>query len=208
MKSIAIYVEGGGDSTNGKAALRQGFDKLFSVQKDAARNRRLRWKTVLCGGRNATYDAFLHAAKQNSAEDVLVLLVDAEGPVEDDSPGGRVAHVATRDRWKFAEPKPNVYLMTQCMEAWIVADPDELEKYYGNGFKRNALPSRQPLDDVPKVDLFSSIQAATKGTQKGNYNKILHASELLKRIRPDVVSKRCTSFQQVLQYLTTITGAS
>lgn len=48
MKSIALYVEGGGDSEAGKAALRQGFDELLSAQKNAARARRLHWKTVLC----------------------------------------------------------------------------------------------------------------------------------------------------------------
>jgi hypothetical protein len=39
MTSIALYVEGGGDSGAGRAALRQGFDELLAPQKNAARAR-------------------------------------------------------------------------------------------------------------------------------------------------------------------------
>jgi hypothetical protein len=52
VTSIAIYIEGGGDSTSSKAQLRQGFDALLAPQKDAARARKMHWKLVLCGGRN------------------------------------------------------------------------------------------------------------------------------------------------------------
>lgn len=68
MTSIALYIEGGGDSGAGKAALRQGFDELLSTQKNAARARRMNWRTVLCGGRNATFDAFANATKKKTAD--------------------------------------------------------------------------------------------------------------------------------------------
>ena len=61
MTSIALYVEGGGDSEAQKSRLRDGFDELLLPQKSAARARKIRWKTVLCGGRNATFDAFANA---------------------------------------------------------------------------------------------------------------------------------------------------
>ena len=54
MTGIAIYIEGGGDSSSGKAQLRMGFDALLHPQKNAARARKMGWKLVLCGGRNAT----------------------------------------------------------------------------------------------------------------------------------------------------------
>lgn len=80
MTGIAIYIEGGGDSRDSKAQLRQGFEALLEPQKHAARIRRLRWKLVLCGGRNATFDAFQHATATAGSE-IVVLLVDAEAPV-------------------------------------------------------------------------------------------------------------------------------
>jgi len=93
--------------------------------------------------------------------------------------------------------------MTQCMEAWIVADPDKLEEFYGNGFRKSALPRRQVLDDELKNDLYSALDAATRDTKKGSYGKVTHASEILKRLRPEMVSARCVSFRELTQWLNT-----
>jgi len=206
--SIAFYVEGGGDSEAGKAALRQGFDGLLAAQKGAAYARKVRWKTVLCGGRNATFDAFLNATTKRTAN-VVVLVVDAEDPVTTTTPEGRVAHLAARDGWRFDDiVAERVHLMTQCMEAWIVADPESLATYYGKGFHAKALPRRNVLDDEPKASLYTALESATKGTQKGSYGKIKHASELLKRIRPSVLVTRSASFRQLTRWLDAVIAAS
>ena len=201
MTSIAIYVEGGGDSTSGKAQLRQGFDGLLEPQKAAARTRRMGWKLVPCGSRNAAFDAFQHAARAASAE-IVVLLVDSEDPVSVSTPDGRVAHLAARDRWDLEDvAAERVHLMTQCMETWIVADAAALAEFYGKSFHQPTLPRRTPLDDEPKRSVYAALEAATRSTQKGSYGKIKHASELLRRIRPDVVAKRCASFRQFTSWL-------
>lgn len=203
MTSIAIYVEGGGDSAHGKAQLRQGFDALLEPQKTAARARRMGWKLVLCGGRNATCDAFLHATKAASPE-IVALLVDAEGPVATATHTGRAGHLATRDGWDLeGVAAERVHLMTQCMEAWIVADAATLADFYGKNFHAAALPSRRVLDDEPKTSVYAALDAATRNTQKGSYGKIKHASELLKRVRPDIVATRCASFQRFTSWLDT-----
>lgn len=208
MTGIALYVEGGGDSEAQKSRLRDGLDEALSPQKNAARLRKILWKTVRCGGRNATFHAFANATEKQTADYVL-LVVDAEKPVVDNTPSGRLVHLKACDGWNFESvDESRVHLMTQCMEAWIVADPDRLGDYYGQGFRKNALPKRQVLDEEPKASLLSSLDAATKKTKKGPYGKITHASEVLKRLRPGVVSARCVSFQQLTQWLdATIEGA-
>jgi len=198
---IAIYVEGGGDGANGRAQLRLGFDTLLAPQKDAARARRLHWKLVPCGGRNAAFNAF-RATIDQGAPAIAALLVDAEETVADASPDGRVAHLHKRDGWDFkGVNKERVHLMTQCMEAWIVADIAILGTFYGQGFLEGGLPKRMVLDDEPKAGLYAALEAATKSTRKGSYGKIKHASELLKLIRPATVAARCISFRGFTQWL-------
>ena len=208
MTGIAIYVEGGGDSRDGKAELRQGFDALLDSQKNAARVRKLGWKLVLCGGRNATFDAFQRATN-NARSEIVAMLVDAEQPVVSSTPHGRLAHLKARDRWDLRDViADHVHVMTQCMEAWIVADPEALAAFYRKGFHPGALPRRAELDDEPKESVYSALHAATKDTQKGSYGKIKHASELLKRLRPAIVATRCASFRTFKEWLdTAIRGA-
>lgn len=57
------------------------------------------------------------------------------------------------------------------------------------------------LDGEPKASLYKAFEAASKDTQKGSCGKIRHASEILKRVRPDVLSTRCTSFEQLRRWL-------
>jgi hypothetical protein len=203
LTSIAIYVEGGGHSASGKAQLRQGFDALLEPQKNAARARRMGWKLVACGGRNATFDAFQHATRTAGAE-IIALVVDAEDPVAASTPEGRVAHLARRDGWDLeAISADRVHLMTQCMETWIVADVAAVAEFYGKNFHPPALPGRRVLDDEPKQSVYAALDTATRSTQKGSYGKIKHASQLLGRIRPAVVAARCASFQQFTSWLDT-----
>lgn len=214
MKAIAIYVEGGGDHPGPE--LRVGFDKLLEAQKEAARARRLGWKMVLCGGRKATCDAYLDAVRMEP-EVVNVLLVDSEGPVAAETGDTkkdaeqRRRHLETGDGWNLqAVDAERIHLMVQCMEAWIVADPEALAAFYGQHFNPKALPARQNLEEEPKQDLNDKLDKATKRSTKGRYSykKIHHASELLKCIDPARVALRCPRFATFTRWLdATIAGA-
>jgi hypothetical protein len=201
MPAIAIYAEGGGDGRGSKDQLRQGMEALLGPQKEAARQRRLGWKLVVCGGRGATCDAFLHATR--TAEDsVVVLLVDAEEPLRRKDPPGRVDHLTRRDGWDLSSvTAERVHLMVQCMEAWIVADREAVTEFYGQGFLPSAMPTRQDLEEEPKQSLYDALKRATLRTQKGEYGKIAHASALLKRLHPERVAKRCPCFANLTAWL-------
>ena len=197
MSGIAIYMEGGGTGRENRAALRQGMDAFLQSLKEAARNKALRWKLVCCGPRDEAFRGFRNAVS-NGDNEVNVLLVDAEGPV-DQSPRD---HLEGRDHWDlgFAE-EDWVHLMVQAMEAWIVADSAALAAYYGQGFRVNQLPKAKNLETVAKADVARALDGATRGTRKGPYHKVRHASDLLKRIDASKVRTRCAHCEWMFERL-------
>ncbi len=191
MTTVAIYLEGGGDTAEQKAQLRRGMDDFLRSLKDRVREKRWQWRLVPCGGRQGAFDAFQNARRQSSAIDIIVLLVDSESAVIVTS---RAGHLRQRqgDGWDLTGvSEDHIHLMVQTMEAWIVADPEALATYYGQGFRSNALPSRQNLEEEPKADCVRKLTIATQDTTKGEYHKIRHASDLLARISAEKVRSRC-----------------
>lgn len=214
MTQIALYVEGGGDTAQQQAELRLGFDGLLESAKSRARAKRLGWRLVCAGGRQAAYEAFVNAVHTNPGA-INVLLVDSEDPVAPETgdsahdAAARVTHLRQRDGWNLSATRPErVHLMVRCMEAWIVADPDALAAYYGQGFAPNILPARPNLEDEPKPDVYDKLARATRDTKKGEYGKIKHASQLLQRIDPAKVSHRCPRFVSLTRVLEQIIEAA
>lgn len=187
MSSVAIYMEGGGEGRNSQAALRRGMDGFLRRLKDAARARAWRWRIVCCGPRSEALRGFRQAVTRGDDE-VTVLLVDAEEPVQRPCR----EHLRHRDGWDLAFAEDDaVHLMVQTMETWIVADPAGLAVYYGRSFSENALPNRANLETEPKAAIERALNRATERSKKGRYHKIRHASELLQRIDADRVQERC-----------------
>ena len=187
MSGVAIYMEGGGDGKSAKAAIRQGMDALLRPLKDAARVKALHWKLVPCGGRDEAFRGFRNAVG-NGADAFVVLLVDAEGPVN----RAPRSHLQSRDRWDMGfAGEDTIHLMVQVMETWIVADPDALSRYYGRSFNSNVLPKGENLEREPRADVERVLNQATDRTRKGRYHKIRHASDLLKQIDVGRVKARC-----------------
>jgi hypothetical protein len=197
MSGLAIYMEGGGRGKDTKVALRLGMNAFLGSLKEAAHAKAWSWNLVPCGGRDQAYKAFNHARAAGEYA-VVVLLVDAEEAVN----AGPCAHLSSRDRWNLAGVGDNVmHLMVQVMETWIVADPDALAVYYGQQFRRNALPRTQNLEEVAKRDIAKALERATHDTKKGDYHKIRHASALLKRIDPAKARRRCPSCERLFRDL-------
>jgi hypothetical protein len=204
VRGIAIYLEGGGDSTEGKARLRQGMGEFLSALREEARARRLRWKIVACGSRGATHDAFLHAGR-TELDTFCVLLVDSEEQVA----AAPIAHLKARDGWALAGiHEHQVHLMVRTMESWLVADPDALARYYGQGFRRDALPAAPDLESVSKADVIRTLEQATRDTQKGLYHKTRHGSELLSRVDQARSRQRCAHCERLVERLRAVMQAS
>ena len=198
MSGVTIYMEGGGQSRDAKRTLRQGMARFLEEIKESVRERRWHWNIVCCGSRNEAYESFMHG-RQNADDTIIILLVDAEGPVADASPRD---HLMARDRWMMRDVEDDVvHLMVQTMETWLVADRCALADYYGQRFRANALPTRQDLEEEGKAEIENALARATRSTQKGQYHKIRHASDLLKMINSQVVRRRCRNCERMFDTL-------
>jgi hypothetical protein len=184
VTEIRIYLEGGGDKSHTKTAIREGFTKFLQPQR--ASERQLRFRVIPCGSRNDAFANFTKALSDHP-DAALILLVDSETPVV----GGRWEHLRGQDGWDSGEvPDEHCHFMVQTLEAWLVADPETLAAYYGHGFNPNALPKRKDVEAIPKDQLFQGLNRATARTQKGQYRKIQHCADLLTRLNADRVRQR------------------
>lgn len=177
------------------------------------------------GGRGAAYQDFINAVQQAGEGTLCILLVDSEEGLSPESPvtadetpekarqrelidaKARLDHLVRRDRWNLDTILPEqVHLMVQCMETWLVADPDRMAVVYGDNFRPALLPARDNLEEEPKLSVYSKLARATKDTTKGeysqkNHSKIKHASKLLEKIRADRVAARCPRFATFTRWL-------
>ena len=179
--SIAIYVEGGGETRQLKRDCRKGFRQFFEKAGLEGRMPQIR----ACGSRNKAFDQFSTAFDQSPADrDTTLLLVDSEGPV---APGATPwSHLEKRDKWQPPQGvgDDNVHLMVQLMESWFLADKECLAEYFGNGFNRDSLPPNPNIEEVPKSDVMSSLKRATKRCKSGPYSKGDHSFRILAEIDP------------------------
>jgi Domain of unknown function (DUF4276) len=205
MVAIRIYVEGGGDNRATLARCRSGFTELFKKVLPAGKLP----KVIACGPRTAAFSDF-KSALADYKDEFIVLLVDAEAPVADGL--GVWAHLKKRDSWDqpTGATDEQAHLMVQCMEAWFLTDRDTLKRYYGQGFRENALPDRKDVEKVAKVDLFKALKAATKEAKtKDGYDddtKVSHGFDLLGRIDPARVRAASPHADQLMLVLSQRAG--
>ena len=185
--------------------LRKGMDAFLRSVKAAARQKSMKWQVVPCGPRNDAYRRFCEAAARGRG-DFLFLLVDSEEGVTR-SPR---FHLVARDGWDELEDvaEDRIQLMVRTMETWLIADVETLRSYYGSRFNGNSLPKRQDLEEAPKENVSSALARATQKTQKGEYHKIWHASELLARVDPEKVKARCRHCKCLFDTLTSVIEAA
>ena len=199
VKEIRIYIEGGGDGKDTKAPIRRGFNNFFKELVQVARSKQIKWNITVCGSRNNAFRDFKNALADRPNA-FVILLVDSEAPVKQPP----WEHLKSRDNWDSpGVDDTHCYLMVQAMEAWLMADIDTLKRFYGQGFKENAIPKKSNVETIEKDLLEPSLKAASRDTKsKGEYQKIQHASKLLEMLDIDKVSKASSECDRIFTTLT------
>jgi Domain of unknown function (DUF4276) len=200
VKEVRIYIEGGGDGKNTKQLLRQGFSSFFKELVAVARSKQIKWNITVCGSRNNAFRDFKNALG-DYPNAFIILLVDSEAPVVKQSPW---QHLKLRDNWDApGVDDTHCYLMVQAMEAWLIADVDTLKRFYGQGFKENAIPKSRNVETIDKDLLERSLKTATRDTKsKGEYQKIQHAYQLLEMLDVDKARKASLECERIFATLT------
>jgi hypothetical protein len=180
--NVKVYVEGGGDHNKAlHSQCRRGFSEFFRKAGLEGRMPRV----VACGGRKQAYDAFRTAHATVEPGSLPILLVDSETPVVGNDPW---EHVRLRPGDSWLRPngatQDQLHLMAQVMEAWFYADQEELQRYFRQGFRRAAMSQRQDVESIPKADVLTGLELATKHSEKGEYAKGRDSFEILARIDP------------------------
>lgn len=196
--SARVYLEGGGNSKEGKVRCREGFRKLFEKCGFMGRMPAL----VACGSRNEAYDDFKTAHSKSTAGDFTGLLVDSEEPVSDiDKPWEHVAQ-RTGDNWSrpTGSDDEQLLLMATSMETWIVADREALKAHFGPRFNESALPPVQHMEQRDRHAVLNALQRASKDCP-GPYAKVPKSFEIMGKLNPDVLEQHLPSFGRTRRIL-------
>ena len=197
MVKIRIYVEGGGESKALRSSCRRGFGKF--IERSGLKGSMPR--IVASGSRSNVYERFkMRHERAAEKDESVLLLVDSEGPVGEATSW---PHLKDRDGWDRPDGATDdqCHLMVQVMESWFLADREALGEFYGQGFKENALPANQKIEQVHKRDVLNGLNSAARSTTKGSYNKGSHSFEILAKIDPTKVTDASPHARQFINVL-------
>lgn len=196
MSEIRIYVEGGGNGKDLQSKCREGFRKLLENTGFKGRVPRI----VACGSRNEAYSDFC-TAQAKSGGVYIALIVDSEDPVADIE--ATWAHLAARDNWM--QP-PNatddqVFLMTTCMETWIITDRASLASLYrADCLQTSSLPSLNAIETRNRHTIQDALVQATRRC-KNAYAKNRRSFEALGSVDPETLKTHLPSFERMARIL-------
>lgn len=195
MTERKIYVEGGGNSEELQARCREGFRKLLEKSGFVGRAPRI----VACGGRSSAFDAFKTAHKQGKLA-YVALIVDSEDPVAD--PEQPWQHLENCDGWQrpAGATDEQVFLMTTCMETWILADRAGLQAHYGAKLQTSSLPSLTNIESKNRRVMQDALAHATRHCTNA-YAKNKRSFDALAAVSLVPIETQLPAFQRMRRIL-------
>jgi len=166
-KSILVYIEGeGGGRTVDKrkhndGEFRKAWKRFLQPLADLANDRGIsRFQCIPGRGGTTTEKQFANPLPADGHA-LRILLIDSEGPVGDVSKPWKAIRLK-RPQWAGDK---NCYLMVQCLETWLLADPASIQSHYDSHgkpcFRQRKLKAWQDLENIAKATLQTAIEAAT-----------------------------------------------
>ena len=210
-----IYVEGGGPPDDGpESDLSSGGerveirDKSLSIECREEFTRLLqrcglskgRFQAIPSGGGGDAWNDFQDAYKTAAGQYYVAMLIDSEEAVENIEETWN--HLARYWNWEkpLSADDDQVLFMTRCMETWIVADHDILEKHFGNELNVEELPPLDNLEGLSPGGLKNRLKFATRFCCEP-YDEGRNSFKVLGKLNPDVLEGLLPSFRRVRRIL-------
>ena len=178
---VKLIIEGG--SPNLAIDGRRAFNKLLCNAGFEGKMPQI----IIAGGRGKAYDCYKNQLKNNVK---AVLLVDSELPIDSKFKDKPWDFLKKNENWDWLEKLDNktCHLMVQCMETWFLADKENLQKYFGNGFSIKFF-QKKSIEKINKRELLIQLNAATnKCKTKKNYDKGRDSFKILMCTSPQKIS--------------------
>jgi hypothetical protein len=190
-----IFVEGGGTSNELRTRCREGFHKLLENAGFTGRVPRI----VACGSRNDAFDAF-KTAHTSGRYDYVALIVDSEDAVNDSEKPW--VHLTNRDPWERPANTTDdqVFLMTTCMETWLVADRAALKMHYGTNLQDSSLPALTTLETRHRHAVQDALVHASRNCTNF-YAKDKRSFALLAVVKPATLQTHLPAFARMIRIL-------
>lgn len=157
---------------------------------------------VACGSRTAAHDQFQTRIRKHPGNEMPLLLVDSEGPVEPaTTPWNHLKQTANLPQPAGATDE-QCHLMVQLMESWFLADREALRRYFGPQWRDSALHGEPTnVESIPKENVTQSLRDAARPTSKGTYDKSRDAFRILETIDPHKVRQSSRHAERLLNCL-------
>jgi hypothetical protein len=194
---VKLYVEGAGQTDLARSQCREAFSTFFEAAGLAGK----RPRTVPCGGRQAAFDAFQAGIAGPRNGELVLLLVDSEGPVQPNH--SNWDHLKARDNWDrpTGATDDQAFLMVQVMETWFLADRAMLRAYFGAAVRVNHLAAWPDLEAVPKDDVLRALDMASAACGARRYAKGRTSFVMLEKLDAQKVRAACPHARQLLERL-------
>ena len=199
MVKAKIFIEGGSPGSISDAIFKQSWQKFFQAADLTGR-----MPAVVRGtSRRETFEKFTDAlsrqAPRKKPHEILLLLVDSEGPVSPNHSAWQHLKARPEDNWdKPPEASDNgAFLMVQFMETWFLADRNALQSAFKQNFNGNALRAWADLENVPKNTVLDALKRASND----HYEKGDVSFRLLATMDPNLVAAACPHAKDLLDYL-------
>ena len=194
---VRLYVEGGpkGTHADGLRRLRNGL-KQHLMRLDP----KLPSLDVSpCGSTDETIRDYARAVRECESDCTPALLVDSDTPVLA-SPAQHLGQKLNSARVPKSA-RQDLFLMVQCMEAWLLTDQVALEKCYGSSVRTVHFPLNPDIEAVQKQDIFAALDAAARGTPTRHYHKVRDGARILAELRPESVAGRSKHARALHKFL-------